>query len=133
MLDAWVEVTGPTARRLGLVTLTLAPGQTLTRALTQRVPAHAPPGAYDYAVRVGRYPGDAWRWPVISAGRFPFVKADGSARREGAEGSAGGLDGERLGGRPGGAVGIGADGAAGGDAEPLARRSGGRAHAHRGG
>ncbi len=76
-VQAWTEATFPDGSikqpngndLLGPVTVTLAPGQTLTRQLVQEVPAGIPAGSYTYTALIGAFP-DA---PVASDG-FPAVK-----------------------------------------------------------
>src|SRR5690606_16866338 len=57
--QAWAQVTGPLNRRpvLGPLDVTLPPGATVTRTLTQRVPGAAPAGTYAYAANVGTFGG----------------------------------------------------------------------------
>src|SRR5690606_32020235 len=56
-VQAWAAVTGPVGREpvVGPVSVTLPPGSTLTRTLTQRVPGVAPAGTYTYVVNVGTF------------------------------------------------------------------------------
>jgi hypothetical protein len=81
--DAWTEVTGPVNRGpvLGPLPVTLAPGATLTRTLTQRVPANAPPGVYTYTGTVGTFPDGA-----LASDSFPVTKQGAAARGGAAEG-----------------------------------------------
>jgi hypothetical protein len=69
--QVWSAVTGPVNREpvLGPQAVTLPPSATISRTLTQQVPAVAPPGTYTYAVRLGRFPG-----PVVSSDAFPVTK-----------------------------------------------------------
>src|SRR5690606_4263300 len=75
--DAWTEVAGPVSRSpvLGPLSVTLAPGATLTRTLTQRVPANAPPGVYTYTGALGTFPGGA-----LASDGFTFTKQGAAAR-----------------------------------------------------
>jgi uncharacterized repeat protein (TIGR03803 family) len=70
-VQAWTSVSGRlnVGRVLGPVTVTLPAGATVTRTLTQRVPAAAPPGAYTYHLNVGRFPGE-----ILATDSFPFSK-----------------------------------------------------------
>ena len=66
-VDLWVVITGPgVSVTRGPVTWTLAPGETLTRALRQNVPAGAPSGSYTLAAFIGDFPqaedSDAFAW-----------------------------------------------------------------------
>jgi agmatine/peptidylarginine deiminase len=56
--QAWTAVTGPVDRDpvLGPQAVTLPAGATVTRTLTQQVPANAPAGTYTYAVNLGDFP-----------------------------------------------------------------------------
>lgn len=85
-VEAWTAVSGPVSREpvLGPRTVTLPPGATAMRTLTQQVPANAPAGTYTYAVNVGRYPSAA-----ASSASFPLTKRGATlagvrAGREGA-------------------------------------------------
>jgi len=49
---------------------------TVTRRLSQRVPAGAPPGDYTYTGYAGAFPGT-----VLDADAFPFTKSDGGVER----------------------------------------------------
>jgi len=75
--QAWTEVTGPVNREpvLGPRTVTLPPGATVTRTLTQRVPGAAPPGTYTYAVNVGEFPST-----VRASDAFAFEKEGATPR-----------------------------------------------------
>ena len=86
-VEAWTAASGAASREpaFGPRPLTLDPGETLTRTLTQEVPANAPAGTYAYHVRVGPYP------VVRDESAFAFVKE--AAARTGAEGSAWSLSG----------------------------------------
>jgi photosystem II stability/assembly factor-like uncharacterized protein len=82
--DVWTAVTGPLDRSpvLGPRAVTLAPGATVTRTLTQQVPGNAPAGAYTYAVNVGAFPG-----VVLASDVFPVTKqgSPGAAPGAGAD------------------------------------------------
>jgi hypothetical protein len=69
--QAWTAVTGPADREpvMGPLDVTLAPGAVLTRTLTQRVPAQAPPGVYTYTARIGVFGGT-----IVSSDGFTFIK-----------------------------------------------------------
>jgi hypothetical protein len=79
-VQAWTSVSGRlnVSRLLGPVTVSLPPGATVTRALTQQVPAAAPAGGYTYHLNVGRFPGE-----IVATDSFPFSK-QGIARGGGA-------------------------------------------------
>ncbi|HYG67994.1 MAG TPA: T9SS type A sorting domain-containing protein, partial [Anaeromyxobacteraceae bacterium] len=64
---------------LGPRAVHLPPGASLTRTLTQRVPAAAPAGTYTYALHAGTFGG-----AVLASSAFTFTKA-GSAPAAGAE------------------------------------------------
>ncbi len=76
--EAWTQATLPdgsaTAPLVGPVTVTLGPGETVSKTLTQRVPAGAPAGTYVYTGFVGNFP-DA----VESSSGFAVTKAAGRA------------------------------------------------------
>jgi hypothetical protein len=82
--QAWSSVTGPVNREpvVGPQTVTLPAGATVTRTLTQAVPANAPAGQYTYTVNVGTFPGGAF-----ASDAFPVVK-QGVAPRGGGEAAA---------------------------------------------
>ncbi len=73
-LDFWSAFSGPASREpaLGPKTLTLAPGGSITRNLTQRIPGGAPPGIYTYTANVGDFP-----VTVADSDSFQFEKAAG--------------------------------------------------------
>jgi parallel beta-helix repeat protein len=77
-LDAWVDVTLPVGGHFGpLITprsLTLQPGETLSRQLTQNVPSGAPAGEYHLNV----YAGEIEPVQFFGSGRFTFEKIDAS-------------------------------------------------------
>jgi hypothetical protein len=77
-------VTGPLDRSpvLGPRAVTLAPGATVTRTLTQAVPGAAPAGQYTYAVNVGAFPG-----VVLASDAFTVTKqgSPGAVRGDGAD------------------------------------------------
>jgi hypothetical protein len=77
--QAWSEAAGPltVSPVLGPRAVTLPPGTSVTRTLTQRVPAGAPPGTYTYTVAVGDFPGT-----VISSDSFTVVKQGTSGGRD---------------------------------------------------
>ena len=81
-VEAWSAVSGPVDREpvLGPRAVALAPGQSLTRTLTQAVPAASPAGTYAYAVNVGLFGSTA------ASDGFAFVK-EGDAARGSAEGA----------------------------------------------
>lgn len=72
--NAWIMVTLPNGTPYGPVagpyTLTLQPGQILTRNLQQSVPQSAPAGQYVYSLFVGTYPGT-----VLDSDSFNFTKS----------------------------------------------------------
>jgi photosystem II stability/assembly factor-like uncharacterized protein len=76
--EVWTEVAGPIARNpvLGPQAVTLPPGATVSRTLTQRVPANAPAGTYTYTASVGAFPG-----VVLASDGFTLTK-QGSASSE---------------------------------------------------
>jgi uncharacterized delta-60 repeat protein len=69
-VQAWTAVTGAAAREpvLGPRTVTLPPGASVTRTLTQEVPANAPAGPYVYHVRAGDFPSG-----VAASAAFPVM------------------------------------------------------------
>jgi ligand-binding sensor domain-containing protein len=69
--QAWSAVTGPVAREpvVGPMSVTLPPGATVVRTLTQAVPANAPAGMYTYTVKLGTFGG-----AVLASADFPVVK-----------------------------------------------------------
>jgi hypothetical protein len=70
-VQAWTAVEGPVSRDpvMGPLSVTLPVGATLSRTLTQQVPAAAPAGTYTYVVKVGTFPGG-----VIASDSFTFTK-----------------------------------------------------------
>ncbi len=78
VFDGWTEVVLPSGSMFGPLVLrssiTIAPGQTIMRIVTQTVPGAAPPGNYTYVGNVGTYPGT-----VIDDDAFPFIKLPGEA------------------------------------------------------
>jgi hypothetical protein len=69
---AWLMVQLPTGTMFGPIqnrNLTLAPGATFTRNMSQYIPAGAPAGTYQFIGRAGVYPIYIW-----SESQFPFVK-----------------------------------------------------------
>jgi hypothetical protein len=83
--EAWSAAAGPltVSPVLGPRAVTLPPGASVTRTLTQRVPGNAPPGTYTYAVNVGDFPG-----AVLSSDSFTVVK-EGTSVIVGGAGSEG--------------------------------------------
>ena len=81
--DAWTTAILPGGSETGallLVELGLNSGGEINRDRTQAVPAAAPPGEYEYILRYGVYPDDAW-----AESSFPFTKletGDGGQRFE---------------------------------------------------
>jgi hypothetical protein len=74
--DGWVTVSTPTGLDYEVLVrfnLGLAPGATLTRAMTQSIPANAPAGNYNYSVEIGQYP----LYLVYDEDGFPFTKSAG--------------------------------------------------------
>jgi len=74
-VDIWTLVTLPDGNIYGpiiLVERTIPMFTTISRDLTQRVPAVAPSGTYYYTAYIGQYPSI-----VLSADRFEFVKLAG--------------------------------------------------------
>ena len=70
--DVWVNLGGDgVSLTLGPVPVTLAPGDTLLKTLTQNVPASAPSGAYTLTGYVGGFP------LMDDADAFPFEKTAG--------------------------------------------------------
>jgi hypothetical protein len=70
---AWLTATLPAGTSIDLLVrpnLTLNPGATLIRNMSQNVPASAPAGNYTYTGSVGSYPNDP-----INSDSFPFSKA----------------------------------------------------------
>ncbi|MFH1861620.1 MAG: T9SS type A sorting domain-containing protein, partial [bacterium] len=71
--DFWTNVLLPNGSNYGPLILrnnvTLGVGSTITRTLTQTIPAGAPAGQYLYRVRVGDHPVAVW-----DQGSFPFTK-----------------------------------------------------------
>ncbi len=65
------ESIGPT---IGPISLTLGPGETFTRALTQNVPSQAPAGQFTYFFNVGNFPNR-----VISTDSFTFIKSSSAS------------------------------------------------------
>jgi WD40 repeat protein len=78
--QAWTAVTGPVSRDpvMGPLSVTLDPGATLTRTLTQQVPAAAPAGTYTYTVNVGTG-GVAVAGDSFSFGKQAGRQSDGPA------------------------------------------------------
>ncbi len=74
--EAWSEAEGPVSVSpvVGPRTVVLPVGGALTRTLTQRVPAVAPPGVYTYTVNAGDFPG-----LVVSADSFTVTKQVGAS------------------------------------------------------
>ena len=61
--DAWIEAVLPNGHVYGPIvnrTLTLSPGGSIARPMTQSIPAHAPAGDYQYYGKVGDFPGNVW-------------------------------------------------------------------------
>ncbi len=83
IVDVWNVITKPGGGAVDAslgpwLNISLAPGQTLTPdALTQNVPAGAPPGAYGYVFNVGTFPGT-----VLDSDNLPFNKTVGPAHAE---------------------------------------------------
>jgi hypothetical protein len=70
--DVWTEVLLPSGFTYGPIlnrTLTLPAGNSVSRHLTQSIPANAPSGDYQYIAKVGNAPNDPW-----SQDSFPFTK-----------------------------------------------------------
>jgi hypothetical protein len=70
--NGWIMVTLPDSTLYGPVltrTLSLAPGASLTRTLSQYVPAAAPAGTYTYTANIGIYPSNIW-----DSDQFNFTK-----------------------------------------------------------
>jgi len=70
--DVWTVAKLPNGSETGalfLATVTLAPGEQLSADRTQYVPARAMAGDYQYIMRFGQYPTDAW-----AESSFPFTK-----------------------------------------------------------
>jgi hypothetical protein len=71
--DVWCDITMPngslSAPMLGPVTLTLNPGQQISRRRNQSIPAAAPPGNYSFNGYTGEHPSVIW-----SSDSFPFTK-----------------------------------------------------------
>ncbi|MDX1419638.1 MAG: FG-GAP-like repeat-containing protein [Rubricoccaceae bacterium] len=82
-VEAWSAVSGPADREpvLGPRAVTLPPGATVVRTLTQQVPGAAPAGAYTYTVNVGTF-GSA----VTASDSFLFTKEGGATRGAAYEG-----------------------------------------------
>ncbi len=81
-VDAWARATlpnGNTVPAFGPITVTLQPGQVLTRTIRQTVPGTAPTGGYTFTGFVGDFPSA----PEASAS-FGFTKLGGAARTGGA-------------------------------------------------
>jgi hypothetical protein len=70
-VQAWTAVTGPVNREpvMGPLSVMLPAGGSVTRTLTQQVPAAAPAGTYTYIVNAGTFPGGA-----IASDSFAFTK-----------------------------------------------------------
>lgn len=74
--DFWTAYSGPISRDPALrpKTLTLAPGATVTRKLTQRIAGGAPAGIYSYTANVGTFPAT-----VSDSDSFQFEKSPASS------------------------------------------------------
>jgi hypothetical protein len=83
-VEAWTEASGPFSMNpvLGPRGFTLPAGATLTRTVTQNVPASAPAGTYTYSANVGTFPGT-----VISSDAFTVEKLGVLAARPMSEAS----------------------------------------------
>ncbi len=72
--DGWIDVTLPNGANYGPLilreALTIPPGGTIARLLTQTVPASAPAGDYTYWARAGNHPDS-----VMAESGFPFTKS----------------------------------------------------------
>ena len=72
--DFWNDVILPNGTLYGPIMvrpgMTLAPGETISRTLTQSVPANAPSGTYTYQVHIGDYPSN-----VVAETSFDFEKS----------------------------------------------------------
>lgn len=71
--DGWIEAVLPSGNVFGVLSrlgLALPAGGSLTRSMTQTVPASAPPGNYTYRMRVGQYSS-----VVYAEDSFPFQKS----------------------------------------------------------
>ncbi len=96
IVDVWNVITKPGGGMVDVslgpwLNINLAPGQTNTPdALTQNVPAGAPPGTYGYAFNVGTLPGT-----ILDSDNLPFNKTVGSAQAE-SEGLTAGDEGPAL-------------------------------------
>lgn len=79
--EAWSEAMLPSGALygplVGPVAVRLGPGATVTRTLTQRVPANAPPGTYTYTANVGAYPS-----AIEASDGFPITKEGAALRPE---------------------------------------------------
>ena len=83
--DAWIEAVLPGGSTFGPIILresiTLPVGMTLFRAMTQNVPANAPPGLYSYRCNAGYHP-DVVGGPAADCGySLAGVAADAGAAR----------------------------------------------------
>ncbi len=76
--DAWTFAELPNGNLFGPITgpvrVTLGAGATLTRALTQNVPANAPTGAYRYIGYLGTFPND-----VVATDDFGLTKSSAAS------------------------------------------------------
>jgi hypothetical protein len=80
--DAWTVVVGPVERSpvVGPLGVTLPPGATASRMLTQRVPAAAPAGEYGYGGLAGAFPDT-----VRASSAFTVTKEEATRMRGGPE------------------------------------------------
>jgi len=71
-VDLWTALSGPVNREplFGPRSITLAPNQTLSRTLTQRIPGSTPAGSYTYTGNVGTFSTD-----VSDSDSFSFEKS----------------------------------------------------------
>lgn len=71
-VDLWTALSGPVNREplFGPRAITLAPNQTLSRTLTQRIPGSIPAGSYTYTGNVGTFSSD-----VSDSDSFSFEKS----------------------------------------------------------
>ncbi|WP_457653304.1 choice-of-anchor B family protein [Rhodocaloribacter sp.] len=69
-VDLWLVIDGPgVSRTFGPVTKTLAAGGSLTRTMTQNIPAGAPAGSYTLTGNIGSFP------TAEASDSFPFEKS----------------------------------------------------------
>jgi hypothetical protein len=70
--DFWTTLSGASNRDplFGPRSMTLAPNQTLTRTLTQKIPGRIPAGSYTYTAKVGTFSST-----VTSSDSFTFDKS----------------------------------------------------------